>query len=676
MNEYIDNPDAILEQQELETTLDIESEEQEPEVTETDHQIVEMFTDNWAKAQAKWEGIYQKTQDDWNVYLGNQWTESSKQARGNRPKVTVDITRKFVKSVVAETYRNPPAVKLTARNEDSSAKAKALSDAIRYYEDYSGAKYIYTHAKECAAVGGIGWVKVSYKDSADQETQVLTVEKVEDPLSIYLDAESLELDGSDANYIIEKHGKVDKEEKFTYWWKNSEGQVNWALISNDRVEDKGVWPDSHIPLVPCFGEYYNIMGNTTMFGIIRQIKDTQRSFNYVLSEGMERLALTPKDPIIAEEGSISQAHLKDWQESATKPKGILFFKGKDNNGQPNLPPSRNNTTPDTSWLSPMVMQLQENAKDTTGIYDTALGQSNANLSGIAQERIQDQGDRGQLVYDEHTQIMIKQVGKCLLGLIPTIIEPSGLLPTLSEEGVNGVVEFGVDPYTGQPINPEIIDLDTTALEISISAGQAFATRKKECLEKITEMFKVLPPEDAQKLVPQLIRDMGFPNADAYAEILDPTQEGAENPQFIMQQLQEAQANAGAMEQQLNEAAQTIQSLQIELQTNTNALLQKAQMDNQTKLTIESMDNDTKIAVEQMKLTGKVQGDETKASTEYNKQYNENLRTSAKLQADQENKLEEIAVKTRQQEQDLIDKIEVQPVAVVEENLNGVDTRPL
>lgn len=147
MNDLELSPDELLEDKLLIEALDNEEEE----FDESDDDIIANFTNHLDLMSSKWDPIYKEMETDWDFYTLDQWSEDAKRTRNNKVRVTIDISRKFVKSVVSETFRNPPAIKLTARNVSANDKSKYISDALRYIEDRTGAIYAYSYAKECAA---------------------------------------------------------------------------------------------------------------------------------------------------------------------------------------------------------------------------------------------------------------------------------------------------------------------------------------------------------------------------------------------------------------------------------------------------------------------------------------------------------------------------------------------
>jgi hypothetical protein len=664
------SPDEVLYEEALEDNKLGEEEdgaESESEMTETDDEIIEKFGKDKARMDEHWDPLYNEAEEDWDIYLLDQWSADGIQKRKGRPIVTVDMCRKYVKSVVAETFKNPPGVKLSARKDGASKKAQAMADAIRYFEDRTGSIYAYSFAKECAAVGGIGWLKVTYRyDEQQAMPAVIDVDRVDDCFSIKLDPDSRELDGSDSMCAYEDHGKKGKCTSVTYWWKDEEGRVKWAVIEDGKtIEDKGEWPGKDIPLIPVYGEIYRLRGKTQIFGLIRQLRDTQRSYNYALSEGIERLALTPKAPIQAMVGSISKQHEPDWQRSMIEPVPILYANPYDTNGNPLPMPVRSVTTPDTDWMVPLTQMLQQNAKETTGIFDTSFGAGPAEMSGTAIAQKTAAGDRGHLVYDEHLQVSVKHVGRIMLDLLEPVVTPGGMMPLLSEDGKVTQQEVGAPPVDmngmqmgGQmdqngmmmpPPAPELPDLDPSDLDISVSSAPAYATRKEEGLKNIMQMIERLPPEMASALIPKVIRDMDFPGSQEYSDLLNP-QAGANDPQAQAQQMAQMQQQLAEAQAQMTQLTAQNQQLTMEIQNQTQAKMGVAQMDNQTKAQISAQHEQAETERLMMKLQADAQLAGQKLTVEVGKASAQSQTAQAQMaqQSDKDNI--DIQLRVNQQQQ--------------------------
>ena len=643
--ETFSNPDEFLEDERFET------EEQEqleaPKNTDRDKKILDQYTKRRKAMEAHWEPVYKLSREDWAIYNLDQWTQSASNARGTRPKLTVDISRKYVKAVVASTHQTPPGIKLTARSDNGSVKANAIGEAIRYFEDRSGAIYTYTWAQECAAVGGFGWGKVSYSHDPQQAIpSVIEIVKIMDPFSVLVDPDIQTLDGSDMIDCVELHGKTSRsktgknhKDKATYWYiDESTEQVKWAVIEGDSVESKGIFPGHFIPIVPTFGEYSIIDGKLHCMGIIRQIKDTQRAVNYAVSEGIERMALTPKSPFQYAKGSVDESDLREMERSIVEPIAHIGYNAYDPDDATKTysAPVRNNTNPDIGWLDGVVNTFLNSAKESTGLYDASLGnEDTSNQSGVALKAKVGASDRGQLVYSEHLQISVKQYGRIIMGIFPTVIEPYGVLPAQKEDGTQVQYPIGDQPTmmmdaNGQPVldqngqpmiqTPNVTDLEPSDLDISISSAPAYSTRKQDGLDNMTKLLQ-LSPEFAPKVADLIVKGMDFPGGDEIASRLAPA-DAQQGQAPIDPATQQQLSQIPQLQQQLQEAQQQNQALQFQIQKNAELELQKTQMKIASDERMKMMELNTQMAIAQLKEqgnSGRTQADIVQATQEHNAQ---------------------------------------------------------
>ena len=642
------NPDEFLEEERYETE---EQEFAEPaKNTDRDKEIIKQYTARRKAMESHWEPIYKEAREDWAIYNLDQWTQSASTARGTRPKLTVDISRKYVKAVVASTHQTPPGVKLTARSDTGSVKANAMSEALRYFEDRSGAIYTYTWAQECAAVAGFGWGKVSYSHDPQQAIpSTIEIVKVMDPFSIFIDCDSTMLDGSDMIDAVELHGKTSRsktgkvhKDKATYWYiDEATEQVKWAVIEGDSVESKGIFPGRFIPIVPTFGEYSIIDGKLHCMGLIRQIRDVQRAVNYAVSEGIERMALTPKSPWMMAKGSVDEKDEREYDRSIVEPIARLSYNQYDENDPSKTynAPIRNNTNPDISWLDGVTQNFIQAAKETTGLYDAALGnEDNTAQSGVALKAKVGASDRGQLVYNEHLQISVKHYGRIMLGIFPEVIEPYGVLPGQKEDGTQIQYPIGDQPTmmldpNGQPVldpngqpmvqTPNVSDLEPSDLDISISSAPAYNTRKQDGLDNMTKLLQ-LSPEFAPKVADLIVKGMDFPGGDEIAARLAPADaQGAPqvDPQ-TQQQLQDLQTQVQQSGEQIQQMTQQNQMLQFTIQHNADLELQKMQMKIASDERMKQMDLNVQMAIAQLKeqgTSGRTQAEIVQSTQEHNAQ---------------------------------------------------------
>lgn len=155
--------------------------------------------------------------DSDNMY---QWPNELRQsrARDSRPSLTINKTRQHVLMVQNEIKENLPAVKISPTGGDASYEsAQVYAGVVRHIEYNSNAASAYANAMTYQIQGGIGYWRVctdyAHEDSFDQE---VFIKIVKDPLSVYIDCDCVETDGSDAKFNFVFDDMVPEEFKRKY----------------------------------------------------------------------------------------------------------------------------------------------------------------------------------------------------------------------------------------------------------------------------------------------------------------------------------------------------------------------------------------------------------------------------------------------------------------------------
>jgi len=155
--------------------------------------------------------------DSDNMY---QWPNELRQsrARDSRPSLTINKTRQHALMVQNEIKENLPAVKISPTGGTASYdSAQVYAGVVRHIEYNSNAAGAYANAMTYQVQGGIGYWRVTtgyaHEDSFDQE---IFIRRVKDPMSIYIDCDCSEADGSDAMYNFVFDDMVPEEFKRKY----------------------------------------------------------------------------------------------------------------------------------------------------------------------------------------------------------------------------------------------------------------------------------------------------------------------------------------------------------------------------------------------------------------------------------------------------------------------------
>ena len=137
---------------------------------------------------------------------GWQWEDDIRSSRNidNRPCLTINKTRQHNLQIINDAKQNKPSISIRPVGDQSTYKAAQVFEGItRHIEYISGGESIYDNATMFQVEAGIGYWRV-VTDYADSDTldQEIYLRRVNDPLSIYMDPDIRELDGSDARFAF------------------------------------------------------------------------------------------------------------------------------------------------------------------------------------------------------------------------------------------------------------------------------------------------------------------------------------------------------------------------------------------------------------------------------------------------------------------------------------------
>lgn len=137
---------------------------------------------------------------------GWQWPDSMRKYREDqkKPCLTINKTRQHNLQVINDAKKNKSGIKIRPVGDGATFQtAQILNGVVRHVEDISNAIAAYDHATKYQVQGGIGFWRVTTDytapDSFDQE---IYIKRIIDPLTVYLDPDIKESDGSDAKFAI------------------------------------------------------------------------------------------------------------------------------------------------------------------------------------------------------------------------------------------------------------------------------------------------------------------------------------------------------------------------------------------------------------------------------------------------------------------------------------------
>jgi hypothetical protein len=342
----------------------------------------------------------------------------------------------------------------------------------------------------------------------------------------------------------------------------SKWTVKWYLIIGEEVVDRSEWIGSYIPIVRVPGEEVIMEGRLDRKGLVRYLKDPQRSYNYNASAALEYGALQSKSPYIAPVEAIEGLE-NYWATANTQNHAYLPYNSADEQG--NAIPKPERQAPPTS--APVYMEGMQAAEHAmmmaTGQYEATFSEQGNEISGISIEKRQKQGDRVTFHFQDNLAKAIRFTGKQLIDLIPKVYDTRRVIRIMGESGEEQQIK--IDPDAPKAIQqaedgPEakvaaIFNPKVGAYDVVAKVGPNFETRRQEAFEAMTQLLAAQP--QLSSVIGDLYMLMAdFPAADKLQERMrnwiQATMPGilGESPSPQVMQLQ----------QQLQQASQIIDHL--------------------------------------------------------------------------------------------------------------------
>ena len=392
--------------------------------------------------------------------------------------------------------------------------------------------------------------------------------------------------------------------------------VKWSKINAiEELEDED-WNGRYIPLIPVIGrELQPFDSERRWVGIIGPNKGAARMFNYAASGAIELSALEPRAPYQMYAGQ-QEGYEDMWQQANVRNFPYMLSNPISLPGGVPAPlPSRTQT--DVSKLGPSMLLLDKAdqfIQAGTATFDPSLGNMpQRDRSGKAIMALQQQSDAGNSHFlSSLADISMTYEAKVVMDLIPKIYDRPGRVARILDgednsrqvmlnapfmPGKDGgrpvAVPSGIGIGAPPPKTVKEYNLDAGTYGVSVTIGKSFQTRMQQGAETIGALLEGNPA-----LLPLLgatyFRFRDEPGMAEIAKILKKVREkeypgidkdddaGEPDAAQLQQQLQQAQQ---IMEQGQQEMAALRHQLEME-QAKAQATLQKAEMDNQTKMAVE------------------------------------------------------------------------------------------
>jgi hypothetical protein len=179
-----------------------------------------------------------------------------------------------------------------------------------------------------------------------------------------------------------------------------------------------------------------------------------------------------------------------------------------------------------------------------------------NQSGKAIQGQQMQTDMTNFHYYDNLTRSIKQTGRIILDLIPSVYDKERCLRIIGDDGKGEMVTVNQPSVDNMGVETLLNDVTVGEYDVVMETGPGYNSKRQEAVDSMVQMLQV-DPALMQQAGDLVFRNMDFPGADIIADRL-----AAANP---LAQIDDKSDVPPQVQMQLAQSQQTIQQLQQELQ---------------------------------------------------------------------------------------------------------------
>jgi hypothetical protein len=597
---------------------------------------------------------------------GEQWDEGLKSSRqkAGRPALSFPVLHTYVQRVTNQARKERPQPKVNAvGNGASQDVAEVYEGLFRHVFAASAADVAFDTAVECAGAGGFGYYEF-VTEYIDDETfdQEPRIRRILDPLTIYFDPNCLEPDYSDANYYFKRKRlhKDDFKREFGKEaetdWGDGETQEDWCdgdyvyiaeycyvektqrkieqldelgkvvnsrviidrqiskcIIDGSRVLEETKWLGKWLPMVPVLGKEVVVDDKRKLMGIVAFSLDSQKLINATGSGVAEQLQLASRAPWVGAKGSMKDKRWDDNTQNYSK----LEYEAYDEQDRPNPPPQRNTYEAPIQALTSALLLFTDNLKKSIGYVDTVHNASQADLSGIAVARREQQADLTNSHIEDNLVRSQWHAGRILLDLLQKYIDTPRAIRILAPDGgvsmaaITMAMDGGIVPVVAGFEGKPHTRIDVGKYDVTIASGPSYSSKLESEVDVLLKAFAADP--NLWGICGDLLfKAMGYEDLEARLRMALPPQiqQAIENqdqqisPAAQAKLMQMAQQNQILL-QQMEELKAGIQKLMFERQAKI--------VENQSKAQISAEDNASRERIAAMKAGTDVQTTQMKHS---------------------------------------------------------------
>lgn len=466
-----------------------------------DEELLKEARERFQQSSDVWEENRRLYSEDVDFVYGNQWPSQIQRERDMQGRACITVNRmpQFVHQVTNDQRQNRPSIKVRAVDDYADPDtAEIMQGLIRHIEANSNADLAYDNGTYYAVAGGFGFWRIRTDYAPMSFDQEIYIDPVLNSLTVYPDADSKSLDGSDWRYcfIVEEMNRKDFEKQYgkdmPTGWYGGDGLETGGWVKTDTVRVA-----EYFYIVEVEDELLRLEDGQVMYRsdyekleeqlpIIDSRKDVRPSVKWCKFAANTVLERTdwagkyiPVIPMFGEQiivngerklislirhGKDSQRMINYYRSTeaeiyALQPKAPYIMAEGQVEGYEDQWADANNINYSTLVYKPQTiggvavpppqrsipMSLPQGAMamseiaatdlmDTVGIHQAGLGMKSNESSGKAIMARQREGDTGTFHFIDNCVRAIRYTGMILVDLIPKIYDRARVVRILGEDG--------------------------------------------------------------------------------------------------------------------------------------------------------------------------------------------------------------------------------------------------
>ena len=324
-------------------------------------------------------------------------------------------------------------------------------------------------------------------------------------------------------------------------------QIVCYLLTATKILKRTEWPGKWIPRIPVYGRRMDMNGKITLKGMVRDLRDPARIYNYAQTSKTEMYALAPKAPWVGPEGFM-EGHEAAWRDANRKPIIGLEYKMQQlEDGSYAPPPTRQPYPQPNAGFAEWGDSTKSDFLTVAGMpHDPGQDMQGEVVSGKALRQRQAISDISNFDFYDNFCRSLNHVGRIIVDLLPHFYAEERMIRIIRDDGTASQVTINERVQMPSPQeammtmnNPQLMpqmpkgpsnaqkavkhiknDLTVGDYEVTVDTGPDYQSKREQSAESMLQLLTTpLGEMVAQNAGDVLVRNMDFPSADMVADRL-------------------------------------------------------------------------------------------------------------------------------------------------------------